>query len=33
VDRGGTPVALHRTRDMPHAYFSDAGSVVSRMRV
>jgi beta-aspartyl-peptidase (threonine type) len=32
VDRGGTPVALHRTRDMPHAFFSDEGRVVSRMR-
>jgi beta-aspartyl-peptidase (threonine type) len=33
VDRAGTPVALHRTRDMPHAFFSDEGPVVSRMRV
>jgi beta-aspartyl-peptidase (threonine type) len=32
VDRRGTPVALHRTRDMPHAYFSGGGTVVSRMR-
>jgi beta-aspartyl-peptidase (threonine type) len=33
VDSGGRPVALHRTRDMPHAFFSDEGQVVSRMRV
>lgn len=33
VDRHGLPVALHRTRDMPHAFFSGAGDVVSRMRV
>jgi L-asparaginase / beta-aspartyl-peptidase len=33
VDSSGTPVALHRTRDMPHAFFADEGSVVSRMRV
>ncbi len=33
VDRHGLPVALHRTRDMPHAFFSGAGGVVSRMRV
>jgi beta-aspartyl-peptidase (threonine type) len=32
VDSGGRPVALHRTRDMPHAFFSDEGQVVSRMR-
>lgn len=32
VDDRGTPVALHRTRDMPHAFFSGGGSVVSRMR-
>jgi beta-aspartyl-peptidase (threonine type) len=32
VDSGGTPVALHRTRDMPHAFFRDEGDVVSRMR-
>ncbi len=33
VDRTGTPLAAHRTRDMPHAFFSDRGPVVSRMRV
>ena len=33
VDSAGTPVALHRTRDMPHAFFSGEGEVVSRMRV
>ena len=32
VDDRGTPVALHRTRDMPHAFFSGEGPVVSRMR-
>jgi beta-aspartyl-peptidase (threonine type) len=32
VDRLGTPVALHRTKDMPHAFFSGAAAVVSRMR-
>ena len=33
VDGAGTPVAMHRTRDMPHAYFAGEGEVVSRMRV
>jgi beta-aspartyl-peptidase (threonine type) len=33
VDRGGNPMAQHRTRDMPHAYFHDRGEVVARMRV
>lgn len=33
VDASGTPVARHLTRDMPHAYFSAQGDVVSRMRV
>jgi beta-aspartyl-peptidase (threonine type) len=33
VDRDGTPVAQHRTRDMPHAYFTGEGAVVARMRV
>jgi beta-aspartyl-peptidase (threonine type) len=33
VDRGGTPVARHRTRDMPHAFFSAEGGVIARMRV
>ncbi len=32
VDRAGTPLAVHRTRDMPHAYFCGDGPVVSRMR-
>lgn len=32
VDDRGTPVAQHRTRDMPHAFFSGEGAVVSRMR-
>ena len=32
VDDRGTPVALHRTRDMPHAFFTGEGAVVSRMR-
>jgi hypothetical protein len=26
-------VAMHRTRDMPHAFFSGTAPVVSRMRV
>jgi beta-aspartyl-peptidase (threonine type) len=33
VDSSGNPVAMHRTRDMPHAYFAAEGPVVSRMRV
>jgi beta-aspartyl-peptidase (threonine type) len=33
VDRDGLPVAQHRTRDMPHAFFSGDAPVVSRMRV
>jgi L-asparaginase / beta-aspartyl-peptidase len=33
VDRHGNPVARHRTRDMPHAWFSGEGAVVSRLRV
>ena len=33
VDGAGTPVAMHRTRDMPHAYFAGEGELVSRMRV
>ncbi|HEX4944115.1 MAG TPA: isoaspartyl peptidase/L-asparaginase family protein [Usitatibacteraceae bacterium] len=32
VDDGGLPVAMHRTRDMPHAFFSGDAAVVSRMR-
>ncbi len=33
VDDRGTPVARHRTRDMPHAFFSGDSPVVARMRV
>jgi len=33
VDRTGNPVARHRTRDMPHGYFSGDGPVVARARV
>jgi isoaspartyl peptidase/L-asparaginase-like protein (Ntn-hydrolase superfamily) len=33
VDRHGTPVAMHRTRQMPHAFFSGDAAVVARMRV
>jgi len=33
VDREGTPVARHLSRDMPHAWFSGAGEVVACMRV
>ena len=33
VDREGRPVARHLSRDMPHAYFSGAAEIVSRMRV
>jgi beta-aspartyl-peptidase (threonine type) len=33
VGKAGVPVALHRTKDMPHAYFSGDQAVVSRMRV
>jgi len=32
VDSAGTPAAMHRTRDMPHAFFAGADEVVSRMR-
>jgi beta-aspartyl-peptidase (threonine type) len=32
VDRLGHPVARHRTRDMPHAWFAGEGEVVSRAR-
>ena len=32
VDRNGRPVALHNTRDMPHAHFSGEDPVMSRMR-
>ena len=33
VDSAGNAVAQHRTRDMPHAWFTGDGGVVSRMRV
>jgi beta-aspartyl-peptidase (threonine type) len=33
VDASGNPVAAHRTRDMPHAWFSADGAVSARMRV
>ncbi len=33
VDGAGTPLAMHRTRDMPHAFFAGEGEVISRMRV
>jgi beta-aspartyl-peptidase (threonine type) len=32
VDASGRPCAAHRTRDMPHAYFSGDGPVESLMR-
>jgi beta-aspartyl-peptidase (threonine type) len=33
VDRLGTTVARHRTRDMPHAFFTGEGPVTARARV
>ena len=33
VGDAGTPVAMHRTRDMPHAFFSGDSTVSARMRV
>jgi beta-aspartyl-peptidase (threonine type) len=33
VDRNGLPVAVHRTRDMPHAFFTGDAAVTARMRV
>ena len=33
VDDAGTPVARHRTRDMPHAWFSGDGRIAARMRL
>jgi beta-aspartyl-peptidase (threonine type) len=33
VDASGNPVAMHRTRDMPHAFFAGEAAVTSRMRV
>jgi len=32
VDSSGTPCAVHRTRDMPHAFFTGASEVASLMR-
>jgi L-asparaginase / beta-aspartyl-peptidase len=32
VDASGNPVAMHRTRDMPHAFFQGDAPVASRMR-
>ena len=32
VDSSGTPCAVHRTRDMPHAFFSGASAIASVMR-
>jgi beta-aspartyl-peptidase (threonine type) len=32
VDRSGTPVARHRTRDMPHAFFAGDGPITARAR-
>ncbi len=33
VDGAGTPLAMHLTRDMPHAFFAAEGEIVARMRV
>ncbi len=33
VDRAGATMAMHRTRDMPHAWFSGDHPVAARMRV
>jgi beta-aspartyl-peptidase (threonine type) len=33
VDGAGTPLAMHLTRDMPHAFFAGEGEVAARMRV
>lgn len=33
IGADGTPVAMHRTKDMPHAHFSGDAAVTSRMRV
>jgi beta-aspartyl-peptidase (threonine type) len=33
VDDAGSPVARHRTRDMPHAWFSGDAPVAARMRL
>jgi beta-aspartyl-peptidase (threonine type) len=33
VDSAGTPLAMHLSRDMPHAFFAGEGEVAARMRV
>jgi len=33
IDAKGNAVARHRTRDMPHAWFSGSGDIVAKMRV
>ncbi len=33
IDANGAPYGNHRTRDMPHAYFSGASEIVAKMRV
>ncbi len=33
IDANGAPYANHRTKDMPHAFFSGDGEIVARMRV
>jgi L-asparaginase / beta-aspartyl-peptidase len=33
IDANGVPYGNHRTRDMPHAYFSGASEIVAKMRV
>jgi L-asparaginase / beta-aspartyl-peptidase len=33
IDASGVPYGNHRTRDMPHAYFSGASEIVAKMRV
>ena len=33
IDADGVPYANHRTRDMPHAWFSGSSDIVARMRV
>ncbi len=33
IDANGVPYGNHRTRDMPHAYFSGASDIVAKMRV
>jgi len=33
VDGAGTPLAMHLSRDMPHAFFAGEADVVARMRV